>query len=266
VKAPALVLGFPATKTEPVISGYRADGSPIYTGRVMVVEEKKSPLPPPPPVVTSLPQPGAVAKTVALWDEGKLVEVTVPAAPVEPERDWQADVAAITPKQKPVIVSDAVKENFETTEAIYVKAPPKQTLTTDDEMGLFSKLTNRIIDNVVDKTLAKTSLSQAEKDAAIAQLDDAREASGVNKKIDTFDKVVSTVGTAGVAVGTALLPGVGSLLGGGTTGLTKTGGALAAETSTRAKNYAQNDAVPAWVWLALIPVGLLLMGKRKIFR
>lgn len=256
---PAIVLGTSAPTTRAETIGYRSDGSPIYSGRVTVIEEKPLNLPPPPPVVTSLPPPGPTAQTVALWNEkGELEEVTVPAAPPVPERDWQADVRALTPEPKKVIVTDAVKETFETADAIYVKAPPKQ------DMGLFSNLANKIIDNVVDKTLSQTTLTQAQKDAAIEQFDEAREVSGVNKKIDTFDKIVTTVGTAGVAVGSALLPGISSVLGSNVA--PKKSGPLAVE-STRAQSYGQtnDDGVPGWMWLALIPVALFFMGKRKFF-
>lgn len=134
----------------------------------------------------------------------------------------------------------------------------------ENMFGLGKKIAKSFTDNLVEKTVSKSGLSEAEKLGFKTTFDNALAKSNFDEVIATVDKVQTMV--AGAAA-TALLPGLSKITGKTTSGPVANLDKSAAGSGPVASSQASlptSSSMPAWL-LALF-VGFLLFGGKKLLR
>lgn len=208
--------------------------------------------------------------------------VSVPAAvPITQEEIAQAFAPRKPDPVDPVqtVVDAAISKTPIVTDTVLEKYRKEQKeAQTQQDMGLFKSITNRMIDNVTEKTLAKSNLTEEKKQKFRDAFAESR--SGVfDDHLNKLDKQADVVIKAGALAATAVtgVPVIGIVSGLESQLQNKTTGPLSVTPPTDGNTpggalkalRASEDGgskMPGWL-VPLILVGLLLLsGGKKLLR
>lgn len=134
----------------------------------------------------------------------------------------------------------------------------------EEMFGLGKKIAKSFTDNLVEKTVAKSGLSEAEKLGFKTTFDNALAKSNFDEVISTVDKVQTMV--VGAAA-TALLPGLSKITGKTTSGPVANLDKAAAGSGPVAASQASlptSSSMPGWLLPVAIVAGVLLFGKKLL--